>query len=66
MAKRRRLKAHRGEVKSLELRIGVVGHSLMQAKVRFKSPGKDARTNDGDLEFEIDDEDDDSDNSLYL
>ena len=65
----------KGELKNLELRIGVVGHSLMQAKLRHKSVGGKDGSSGGntrggrggdEAEFEIDDDDDDSDNSLYL
>lgn len=48
------------EIKTMDLRIGVVGHTLMQAKIRHKaSPsGGVAAGRDDDVDFDIDDDDD--------
>ncbi len=56
----------KAEVKELELRIGVVGHSLMQAKNR-QSKGNHLKKGAGDgASFEIEDDDDVNEASLSM
>lgn len=51
----------RAEIKDMELRIGVVGHSLMQSKMRIKAGtlGDTSDIEDDDAEFQIDSEEED-------
>jgi len=53
---KRALQSLREEIKTFELRIGVVGHSLMQSKIRVKSHRDQARPRNNQ---DLDDEDDD-------
>lgn len=56
----------RAEMKDMDLRIGVVGHSLMQSKMRVKAGTVgDSSGFDEDAEFEIDSDGDDDEDSEY-
>lgn len=45
------------EIKTMDLRIGVVGHTLMQAKIRHKVSPSGPAQNDDDPDFDLDDDD---------